>query len=100
MLIDSPSYRLRRMVLINVGTNKNKPSGRITAVDPRGGAAVLGENGVGKTTTLRLLPLFFGHLHSAIVDPQKGQQNMAPMASANSPVCGHPKLPQARTVEL
>ena len=24
----------------------------------------------------------------------------APMASANSPVCGHPKLPQARTVEL
>ena len=76
MLIDSPSYRLRRMVLINVGTNKNKPSGRITAVDPRGGAAVLGENGVGKTTTLRLLPLFFGHLHSAIVDPQKGQQNM------------------------
>jgi len=23
-----------------------------------------------------------------------------PMASANSPVCGHPKLPQARTVEL
>ena len=71
MLIDSPSYRLRRMVLINVGTNKNKPSGRITAVDPRGGAAVLGENGVGKTTTLRLLPLFFGHLHSAIVDPRR-----------------------------
>lgn len=76
MSINAPSFRLRRMVLINVGTNKNKPSGRITAIDPRGGAAVLGENGVGKTTTLRLLPLFFGHLHSAIVDPQKGQQNM------------------------
>lgn len=76
MPINAPSFRLRRMVLINVGTNKNKPSGRITAIDPRGGAAVLGENGVGKTTTLRLLPLFFGHLHSAIVDPQKGQQNM------------------------
>lgn len=76
MAIKPLSFRLRRMVLINVGTNKNKPSGRITAIDPRGGAAVLGENGVGKTTTLRLLPLFFGHLHSAIVDPQKGQQNM------------------------
>lgn len=76
MPINAPSFRLRRMVLINVGTNKNKPSGRITAIDPRGGAAVLGENGVGKTTTLRLLPLFFGHLHSAIIDPQKGQQNM------------------------
>lgn len=25
---------------------------------------------------------------------------MAPMASANSPVCGHPKIPQARTAEL
>lgn len=23
----------------------------------------------------------------------------APMASANSPVCGHPKLPQARTLD-
>lgn len=37
-------------------------------------AAVLGENGVGKTTTLRILPLFFGHLSSQIVASGHGQE--------------------------
>lgn len=64
------------MVLINAGSNMHVPSGRITAVDPRGGAAVLGENGVGKTTTLRILPLFFGHLPSQIVASGHGQEPM------------------------
>lgn len=68
------TYQLRQMVLINAGTNVHVPSGRITAVDPRGGAAVLGDNGVGKTTTLRLLPLFFGHLPSQIVAVGQGQE--------------------------
>lgn len=52
------------------------PSGRITAIDPRGGAAVLGDNGVGKTTTLRILPLFFGHPPSHIVGAGQGQEPM------------------------
>ncbi|MDW5443817.1 ATP-binding protein [Polaromonas sp. SM01] len=69
-------YQLRRMVLVNAGTNMHVPSGRITAIDPRGGAAVLGDNGVGKTTTLRILPLFFGHLPSQIVSTGQGQEPM------------------------
>lgn len=69
-------YQLCRMVLINAGTNMHVPSGRITAIDPRGGAAVLGDNGVGKTTTLRILPLFFGHLPSQIVAAGRGQEAM------------------------
>lgn len=69
-------YQLRRMVLVNAGTNQHAPSGRITAIDPRGGAAVLGDNGVGKTTTLRILPLFFGHLPSQIVSSGQGQEAM------------------------
>ncbi len=69
-------YQLRRMVLVNAGTNMHVPSGRITAIDPRGGAAVLGDNGVGKTMTLRILPLFFGHLPSQIVSMGHGQEPM------------------------
>ncbi|MGB8417670.1 ATP-binding protein [Paraburkholderia sp.] len=52
------------------------PSQRISEVDPRGGAAVVGANGVGKTTTLRLVPLFFGHLASQIVHQGHGQTAM------------------------
>jgi hypothetical protein len=70
------AFRLRRMVLINLGTNRHVPSGRITEIDPRGGAAVMGENGVGKTTTLRLVPLFFGHLPSQIVAAGQGREAM------------------------
>jgi len=69
-------YQLCQMLLINAGTNKHVPSARITAIDPRGGAAVLGDNGVGKTTTLRILPLFFGHLPSQIVAASDGQEAM------------------------
>lgn len=68
-------YQLRRMLLINAGTNKHLPSNRITSIDPRGGALVTGPNGVGKTMTLRLLPLFFGFLPSRLAadgDVQKG----------------------------
>jgi hypothetical protein len=76
MLNEPNKYQMRRMLLINAGTNMRVPSGRITAIDPRGGAAVLGDNGVGKTTTLRILPLFFGHLPSQIVAAGHGQEAM------------------------
>jgi hypothetical protein len=61
------TFQLRRMLLVNAGTNKHVPSGRITELDPRGGAAVVGGNAVGKTSTLRLIPLFFGHPVSQVV---------------------------------
>ncbi|MHA7678582.1 ATP-binding protein [Cupriavidus sp. PET2-C1] len=64
------------MFLVNVGTNKQRPSRRITEIDPREGAAVVGPNGVGKTTTLRLTPLFYGHLPSQIIQIGHGQKSM------------------------
>lgn len=76
MQVKPVKYQLCRMILINAGTNMHVPSGRITAIDPRGGAAVLGDNGVGKTTTLRILPLFFGHQPSQIVAAGHGQEAM------------------------
>lgn len=53
--------RLWKMYLVNAKTSGKVSSGRITELDARGGAAITGPNGVGKTTTLQLLPLFFGH---------------------------------------
>jgi len=69
-------HRIRKMFLVNVGTNKQRPSRRITEIDPRDGAAVVGPNGVGKTTTLRLTPLFYGHLPSQIIQIGHGQKSM------------------------
>ena len=70
------TYQVRQILLINAGSNKHDPSNRITSIDPRGGASVLGENGVGKTTTLRIIPLFFGHLPSQIILFGHGQEPM------------------------
>lgn len=54
-------YQLRRIIAINIRNPKNgQPSGRIAELDPRGGVLAVGDNGVGKTTFLRLLPLFYG----------------------------------------
>lgn len=64
------------MILVNAGTNKREPSGRITMLDPRGGAAVIGANAVGKTSTLRLIPLFFGHPVSQVVSMHQGQEGV------------------------
>lgn len=70
------SYRLRRMLLINARTSGAHPSGLITEIDPRDGAAVIGNNSVGKTTTLELIPLFFGHLPSQIGHSGGGRESM------------------------
>jgi len=70
------THRLCRTILVNAGTNQRIPSSRITAVDPRGGAAVLGDNGVGKTSTLQIVPLFFGHSPSQIVSAGQGMEPM------------------------
>jgi len=70
------THRLCRTLLVNAGTNQRIPSSRITAVDPRGGAAVLGDNGVGKTSTLQIVPLLFGHPPSQIVSAGQGLEPM------------------------
>ena len=68
--------RLRRMMLVNTRTSGTLPSGAINEVDPRRGAAVTGENAVGKTTTLELIPLFFGTLPSQIAEAVGGREPM------------------------
>ena len=68
--------RLRRMLLLNTRTSGTLPSGAINEVDPRGGAAVTGENSVGKTTTMELIPLFFGTLPSQIAEAIGGREPM------------------------
>lgn len=54
-------HQLRRIVAINIRNPRDGlPSGRVAELDPRGGVLAVGDNGVGKTTFLRLLPLFYG----------------------------------------
>lgn len=54
-------HQLRRIIAINIrNPNGGLPSGRIAELDPRGGVLAVGDNGVGKTTFLRLLPIFYG----------------------------------------
>jgi len=68
--------RLRRLVLINIGLPNGSTTKRISQIDPRGGAAVMGRNGVGKTTALRLIPLFYGLAPSGIVVRGDGQEDL------------------------
>ena len=52
-------HQLRRIIAINIkNPSDSNPSGRISELDPRGGVLAVGDNGVGKTTFLRLIPLF------------------------------------------
>ncbi len=61
-------YQLRRIVAINIKNSITRlPSGRVAELDPRGGVLAIGENGVGKTTFLRLLPVFYGASTSQIL---------------------------------
>lgn len=54
-------YRLRRIVGINIRNPQlDGHSMHIAELDPRGALIVSGDNGVGKTSFLRLLPLFYG----------------------------------------
>lgn len=62
--------------MVNIGTVQNGLSHRITEIDPRGCAAVTGPNGVGKTTTLRLFPLFYGARPSGLIDRNGGQESI------------------------
>lgn len=68
--------RLRRMLLVNTRTSGSETSRSINELDPRDGASITGDNAVGKTTTLELLPLFFGALPSQISEAAGGREPM------------------------
>lgn len=58
-------HRLRRVIGINLRTPREDGGGvatsmRIAEMDTRGAVMAVGENGVGKTSFLRLIPLFYG----------------------------------------
>ncbi|MBU1350508.1 MAG: ATP-binding protein [Gammaproteobacteria bacterium] len=61
-------HQHRRIIAINIrNPSDSNPSGRISELDPRGGALAVGDNGVGKTTFLRLIPLFYGATPSQVL---------------------------------
>lgn len=68
--------RLRRVLLINAKTSGTECSGAIAEIDPREGAAITGKNGVGKTTTLQLIPLFLGSSPNHIVQSGGTREHM------------------------
>lgn len=54
-------HQLRRIIAINIrNATTGLPSERVAEMDLRGSALAVGANGAGKTTFLRLLPLFYG----------------------------------------
>lgn len=54
-------HQLRRIIAINIrNATTDQPSGVIAELNPRGSTFAIGDNGAGKTTFLRLLPLFYG----------------------------------------
>lgn len=68
MNIETVNNSLICIYYVNTGAKVGGVSGRISKVDPRGGVAILGENGVGKTTLLRTIPIFFGATPSKIME--------------------------------
>jgi len=68
--------RLRRMLLINTRTSGTQSSTAINEIDPTDGAAITGDNAVGKTTTMEIIPLFFGTSPSMISETAGGREPM------------------------
>lgn len=61
-------HRLRRIIGINLRTPRDQgTSCRIVELDTRGAVMALGANGVGKTSFLRMLPIFYGAQPSRIL---------------------------------
>lgn len=61
-------YRLRRVIAVNIVAAKTgQPSSLIAELDVRGKTMAVGINGVGKTTFLRTIPLFYGALPKEIL---------------------------------
>lgn len=62
-------HRLRRVIGINLRAPRSQEgaSGLIVELDTRGAVMALGANGVGKTSFLRLIPIFYGAQPSRIL---------------------------------
>lgn len=63
-------HRLRRIIGVNIRTPRADGSGtsmRFSQLDTRGAVMAVGPNGVGKTSFLRLIPVFYGALPSRIL---------------------------------
>jgi len=70
------SSRLCKIYLVNAKTSGTTTSGRISEIDPRGGAAITGANGAGKTTTLQVIALFFGYSPAQLVQAGENRESM------------------------
>lgn len=57
-----PDFRLKRLILID-----SYARGRAVEIDLAGHTSLTGENASGKTTLLRLFPLFFGEAPSKVI---------------------------------
>ena len=61
-------HRLRRVIGVNIRNPRDGgTSMRFAEMDTRGAVMAVGPNGVGKTSFLRLIPLFYGALPSRIL---------------------------------
>ena len=70
------SSRLLSIYLVNGVISGQIPSQRICAMRLPGGTAITGENGVGKTTSMSVLPLFFGATPSQLVQKSNNTKGM------------------------
>lgn len=79
-------HRLRRIIGVNLKTPKDQgTSCRIVELDTRGAVMALGANGVGKTSFLRMIPLFYGAQPSRILrgsGHESMMRHMLPSASS------------------
>lgn len=83
------AHQLRRIIAANIKSpTSGLTTGRISELDPRGGVMAVGINGVGKTTFLRLLPLFYGAKPSQVLRGS-GRDSMVryTLPGATSAVC-------------
>lgn len=61
-------HRLRRVIGVNIRNPRDGgTSMRIAQIDTRGAVVAVGQNGVGKTSFLRLIPVFYGALPSRVL---------------------------------
>lgn len=69
---DTPDFRLTRLILID-----SYARGKTVEIDLTGHTALTGENASGKTTLLRLFPLFFGEAPSRVIQSDENNLKFA-----------------------
>ncbi len=69
---NAPDFRLTRLILID-----SYARGKTVEIDLAGHTALTGENASGKTTLLRLFPLFFGEAPSRVIQSDENNLKFA-----------------------